>query len=274
MAINFRSNTIIKNLRVGPLSGGGNGGGDSFITDGLTAHYDIGNTLSYSGTGNTITDLTGNGNELQLAGLPTGYYQGSGDSAFLRLESGEARFYYLGPVSTTTLDIAGDIDFSYSWWLLQGSLYGGGSDTYLSVNQSSQNSSNFRLNLIYNKPTHPNASYANTYSVSFRRQNGGTTDLVVSPPAGFDYSTDWGNFTITVSAAAGLKLYINGQATTTVVEYDNTAPLPGDIPSGNTFSGHYARYVDGYAQSAIYNRALSSSEVLQNFNALKSRYGY
>jgi len=27
MAINFRSNTIIKNLRVGPLSGGGNGGG-------------------------------------------------------------------------------------------------------------------------------------------------------------------------------------------------------------------------------------------------------
>jgi len=27
MAINFRSNTVIKNLRVGPLSGGGNGGG-------------------------------------------------------------------------------------------------------------------------------------------------------------------------------------------------------------------------------------------------------
>ena len=27
MAINFRSNTIISNLRVGPLSGGGNGGG-------------------------------------------------------------------------------------------------------------------------------------------------------------------------------------------------------------------------------------------------------
>ena len=27
MAINFRSNTVIKNLSIGPLSGGGNGGG-------------------------------------------------------------------------------------------------------------------------------------------------------------------------------------------------------------------------------------------------------
>ena len=27
MAINFRSNTVISNLRIGPLSGGGNGGG-------------------------------------------------------------------------------------------------------------------------------------------------------------------------------------------------------------------------------------------------------
>ena len=31
MGINFRSNTIIKNLRVGPLSGGGNGGGGGSI---------------------------------------------------------------------------------------------------------------------------------------------------------------------------------------------------------------------------------------------------
>ena len=32
MAINFRSNTIIRNLSIGPLSGGGNGGGSSFGT--------------------------------------------------------------------------------------------------------------------------------------------------------------------------------------------------------------------------------------------------
>ena len=71
MAINFRSNTIIKNLRVGPLSGGGNGGGSSNSNpadldpsylaigapeansnNGAAYVYDIGNL---SGTPTTLT---------------------------------------------------------------------------------------------------------------------------------------------------------------------------------------------------------------------------
>ena len=42
----------------------------------------------------------------------------------------------------------------------------------------------------------------------------------------------------------------------------------GTIPTGDT------QYLNGQiAQASIYNRALSATEVLQNFNAQKARFG-
>lgn len=42
------------------------GGGASVVQSGLLARYDFGNTATYSGTGNTVYDLSGNGNDAIL----------------------------------------------------------------------------------------------------------------------------------------------------------------------------------------------------------------
>jgi len=68
MAINFRSNTIIKNLRVGPLSGGGGGGGGSsepsyLAVGAMGANTFAGTVYVYDATNysNTPTRITASG---------------------------------------------------------------------------------------------------------------------------------------------------------------------------------------------------------------------
>ena len=43
--------------------------GTSIITDGLILHLDAGNTDSYSGSGNTWNDISGNSNDVQYKGM-------------------------------------------------------------------------------------------------------------------------------------------------------------------------------------------------------------
>jgi len=74
MAINFRSNTIIKNLRVGPLSGGGNGGGGGGSSE--PSYLAVGAYGVNSGTGAAYvfdaTDYSATPTKLVPTGLSTG----------------------------------------------------------------------------------------------------------------------------------------------------------------------------------------------------------
>ena len=53
------------------ISGGVNIGNATVITNGLIMYVDAGNASSYSGTGTTWTDLSGQNNNLTIAGAPT-----------------------------------------------------------------------------------------------------------------------------------------------------------------------------------------------------------
>jgi hypothetical protein len=73
-------------------------------------------------------------------------------------------------------------------------------------------------------------------------------------------------FTRTTTPSTSNIMYINGISRSTNTSYNPNAP------SGNTSvaSGAFRGYVSSVR---VYNRALSANEVLQNYNAIKGRFG-
>jgi hypothetical protein len=67
-------------------------------------------------------------------------------------------------------------------------------------------------------------------------------------------------------------IYVNGQLDTSgtigAVQNSTHAMHMGNYPSQNTYN-----FDGNWATLFIYHKALSASEVLQNYNALKSRFG-
>jgi hypothetical protein len=65
-------------------------------------------------------------------------------------------------------------------------------------------------------------------------------------------------------------IYVNGipVLTTTILHSDHSAPIQF---AGANYVGQYM--VGSIAQGIVYNRVLTSSEILQNYNSTKSRFG-
>jgi len=71
-----------------------------------------------------------------------------------------------------------------------------------------------------------------------------------------------------------MKIYINGQLDATRLNVTNSIFNSNRQLSIGSEDGGYAQAISkNIAQVAIYNRALTASEVLQNYNALKGRFG-
>lgn len=96
----------------------------------------------------------------------------------------------------------------------------------------------------------------------------------------------WYNGTITFGSSSNntsdgeLKIYLNGSnsgiTTSSVTTVDNTLfynNTNGFLAIGRDGDSANANFNGRIAQVLIYNRALSAAEVLQNYNALKSRFG-
>jgi hypothetical protein len=82
------------------------------------------------------------------------------------------------------------------------------------------------------------------------------------------YNGLWTNFTGTYDGSR-LTLYINGILYSTAL-FDLS---PIRVRTGNVTIGG-TRYLDGKVSNVvIYNRALSAEEIMQNYNALKGRFG-
>ena len=94
-----------------------------------------------------------------------------------------------------------------------------------------------------------------------------------------DYQNQWINFGFTYngnSTSAGIKLYLNGVQIDDA-NYQGGSYVAMEATSQPAQIGAQGSYIDsshGYISNInIYNRALSSTEILQNYNALKGRFG-
>ena len=96
-------------------------------------------------------------------------------------------------------------------------------------------------------------------------------------------STSWGNFSLSPTLGLWYKLdfvrngntiyfYLNGIFSQSISFTADIQPSSNILIGSSQHAGN--QYFNGnISQFLIYNRALSASEVLQNYNAIKGRYG-
>jgi hypothetical protein len=121
----------------------------------------------------------------------------------------------------------------------------------------------------------------NRYQVSYRTITGETTSQRNLYTTGSTFSNNiWYNFTYTLlydlqNQLATAKIYVNGVFNTSSSNYTDSLYQPSigsRLRLGNYTSNQYP-FPGNIAILLLYERVLSDSEVLQNYNAQKSRFG-
>ena len=218
------------------------------ITDGLVLCLDAGNPKSYPGSGTTWTDLSGNGNNGTLVngvGYSDGYLSFDGSDDKVTLPSNNVN----GLSSGTT-------DFSILTWVKYNS-----TTAYTAFfekqNGAGQTVGTPRLDLGWIGTT----IYLTTYNSTSGNRDPGTFTYTNDPESWYHICLVCGN-----NYKRG---YINGEEKLTGNTF--TSNLPEN--DQNLGIGGNIRELNGnIAQVSIYNKALTASEIQQNFNALRSRF--
>jgi len=211
------------------------------VTDGLVLCLDAANTKSYSGSGTTWTDLSGNGYNATMSNLTSSnWVTYNGVKAFETNDTNDQGFRVSNfpyPQSGRTYEIwINSKSFSIGWqtWFDDG----GGERVLFGTSTNS----------IHIYPdvnlTSANLAIGNWYQLAY---------------------------TMTGGAGSTAKGYKNGQLvgsgtyTYTIASTPSILYILGD--AGGEVTSCYCSMV------RVYNRVLSDSEILQNFNALRGRYG-
>lgn len=205
---------------------------NSIITSGLIMNLDAGNPSSYTGTGTTWTDLSGNGNNGTLVN-GVGYSSANGGTMVLD---------GVNDYVSTNVQSLNNNPYSLS----------------MTFKISSFNGSDMRLFGAYSGSTDQLAAGFN--GTQLWLWNGGFYNPSFNASANTVYTID-----IVHSASANL-IYVNGAYNSTV----SFSSYFNNLGFGNPYVNSYGAYFRGSIFSAkLYNRALSASEVLQNHNASK-----
>ena len=239
-----------KSVLVSPITS------DLPVTEGLIMHLDASNSSSYSGSGTTITDLSGTGNNGSIYGNMT--HDGS-------------NFVFNGNGGFSHPNVMQN-ECTYSFWAYNTNPNKNYGQYFRQrtnpLSNTGQSDGNF---MVIQGPAYGAAQYG---KVSMRLYtSAGFSDIGYSSPTiGFNV---WKNLTVSWSnTTKQLKYYHNGQLveTQTIVgnillpvgtQYFGTAVDPG---------GGDVNYDGKINMFAAYNRVLTDAEVLQNFNALRGRF--
>ena len=217
------------------------------VTDGLVFYVDAGNSKSYPGSGTTWSDLVGGVNGT----LTNGPTHNSGNGGYFEFD-GTNQYYEIGQSM-----ISGLAAFSLEVWV--------------KLDQT-----NSPMNVMYHEwHIGDNAVLfrvqSNTMQFYVRKSDdsgniGGSFDS-------FSDTTNWNHIVGTWDGTT-LKVHVNGTAMSTT--YTGTGSVR-TTTTNNAFVGYYGNPpvydLNGkISKLAIYNKALSTDEITQNYNALKNRF--
>jgi hypothetical protein len=207
------------------------------VTDGLILNLDAGNLLSYAGSGNSWVDVSKNNNIGLLVNGPT--YSGVGASSYLTFD-GTNDYVTLGKDILSTV-------YTISAWFMLG-------------DQASN-----RMQIIFDS----------SYSGILMNKNGGefyyknVSSYLLNFSYSFNFNT-WYNITA-VNASNKKSIYINGSLVASIFDNSSYEPVNNFVIGSNAGSVEFL--LGKVAEVIAYNRALRSSEIYQNFNAMRTRYG-
>lgn len=209
------------------------------IIDGLTLQLDAGNSLSYPGSEIIWTDLAGTENNIELVNSPTFT---SGTPAYFTF-NGSDQF------GTGNSAVLSSTSYTKSVWFY--------------LNGTADN------NLVSSDTGGHFMYLAGTSKLYCGHANWGNYQAYPST-ANISLNT-WYNATLTFNTTDGMVLYLNGlqDSTYTAEKTSHGGDSSTNIATfggGNLLNGRIAKVY-------CYNRSLTASEVLQNYNADKSQFG-
>ncbi|WP_169303282.1 beta strand repeat-containing protein [Pedobacter cryophilus] len=206
------------------------------LTTGLVMHLDAGNAASYSGTGTTWTDLSGNGNNGTLINNPTYNSSNNGNLVF-----NGSNTYVDVPLTKTA-------SCTFSVW----------------TKSSSAN------NMLFNAGNDGSGPdlFFNGGIVSWNTWDSSNNPFGSIPATASN--GNWHNYILVNDAVSNTaKLYYDGVLYGTA-GYRNASTNTKLYIGGSNGSWVWNGAIGNFQ---VHNRILTSAEVLQNFNALKTRYG-
>jgi hypothetical protein len=221
----------------------------AFVTTGITLYVDAGSPTSYSGTGSTWTDLSGNG---YSGTITAATFTSLGVSSYFNFNGTTARVNF-GNVAALNFG-TGDFTISF-WWspTLWANSYGP------LGKRTSDGSTGWFFYRDGGFGTKLNARFGNVTN------NVSTTVVTTSTWSMYTYIRSG-------SGAGNVKLYINGSATADAT-YTNTTTITDTASFYIGYTQNYNQYYPGrVALAAIYTRALTTAENTQNYDATSYRY--
>lgn len=222
---------------------------ESIVTTGLTVSIDAGFTASYSTSGNTWYDNSYNGNNATLINTPT---YSSGYLNFSKSSSEYGTIPNIGTLQNWTAEVW--VRFNSSLTNQVGMVIGNQFNGSTSIN--------FTIG-TNNAPTTYNI-VAGFYQNAWRNTTGFSPAL-----------NTWYQIVGTYDGST-IRQYVNGNASGGTLNISATLQSGGEVRLMRRWDDvvSSSNLIDGdLAISRIYNRALSATEILQNYNAQKSRFG-
>lgn len=210
------------------------------VTDGLVLYLDAANSKSYVSSSTTWNDISRSGNNGTLVNGPT--FTGSNGGAIVFDGTND----YASLTNNTTTQFSNTEPWSFS----------------LTTELLSQNTA---YPSILNKGSAATTGlllfYYSSGSIVLKHNNSQPNPIIVSMNRPFTY-------TATYSGSGTVKIYLNG-----IYRVDGPTMVSVDTANNLTLG-----FGDAYANIRMYNfskynRALTAQEVLQNYNATKTRFG-
>ena len=210
----------------------------SIITNGLVLNLDAGNAASYSGTGTTWSDLSGFGNHGTLVNSPT-YNSSNGGN-----------FVFNGSDTYVNVALTKTASCTFSVW----------------AKSTNTNSNNMLFN-AGNNGSGPDLFFSGGV-LSWNIWDGSGNPFGSIPATSAD--GNWHNYVLVNDALSNIAtLYYDGVPYGTAVYRNasaNTILYIGGNNNTYMWNGAIATFY-------VYNRSLIASEVLQNFNSARTRFG-
>jgi hypothetical protein len=233
------------------------GGQGNIITNGLVLNLDAANPRSYDYPYNGLTwrDLSGNGNNGTLVN-GVGYSSSNGGSLVF---DGTNDYVNLG----NTINFSNYTNgFTISFWVKLNSL--GQLQRYLFSKRNTGGADN-QFSVIYGYVSNTYELYAATQASGGANQNIRTNSQIVVN------DLNWHNLTYVVGTTT--IGYLDG-----VVRFTNTYPSLTFVSSTNmnticSFNISQNLLNSNVSSVRLYNYTFSTSEVLQNYNATRARFG-
>ncbi len=247
---------------------------EGIVTNGLVLNLDAGFTPSYSTSGTTWYDLAYSGNNGTLTNGPS-YSSSSGGTIVL-----DGTNDYINCGNGSSLQITSNI--TVETWVYLTSLTNS-SDLNLISKYSNTGGASFQGWILF-KSTGDYTSYGpggsggpnNNEFAWLATSDGNFNGALIGTGEQVSVNTWYQVVGVFISSSNTIQIYVNGQLKRSGTRTNQTSGVllnaARNINIGATPEDN-ARFVQGnIATSRVYNRALTSSEVLQNYNAQVSRF--